>query len=242
MVSLSSGSRLHHNLANSSCGGILAWGAAVSPSIEITDSTVHKNVAGAEGGGIVLWDKTHLVMTNSAVSGNIAAQSGGGLVAWNAANVSINGSSHVVFNTAKNGFGVGLVIGDDATAALSGSTVSGNACENGAGGGLFVGGLNPNLTGAEGQLSTKLQYISGSRTERVRAYKIIVGDGLEARSEARVTILNTSITDNKSIRAPGGGLAVAFNAAVSLNGSTHLICNHAALGPGGGAVLAGHAS
>ena len=112
------------NTSGASGGGIHNFGTLL-----VTASIVDSNVAAEEGGAIHNDGVGTATVVGSTISGNTAAESGGGL--WNEATLTLN-SSTVEGNSAGEdaglvqGVGGGIYNGEEGTATIVRSTISGN--------------------------------------------------------------------------------------------------------------------
>ncbi len=160
----------------------------------------------ADGGG-GLWNLGALTMTGCTVSGNLAFE-GGGIVNQGDGVLSLVQST-VLGNHASRDGGGGIV---NLTAAMTitGSTVSANTTTGIGGGILQVGGSETSLTITD---ST----VSGNRSS---------GSGGGIQSFAKLTMKNSTVSDNEVGYGNGGGISAS--GAVALTNST--ISGNRALG------------
>jgi len=215
-VTLTGGSSVHGNTAEGCGGGLYVTQAKVAIS---GGSHVHGNTAKVHGGGLDVRDAIVALSGGSSVHGNTALGNGGGMVVWNTGTVTVSGAS-VNHNRAGtvNRTGGGLCIFDKARVTISHSSVTNNTCTDGFGGGISVGFASVFKFG-------------------IRGLVFDVAGPSYIPYDPHVTISNSTITNNTSIRSAGGGVAVANNATLVLDHHSVIAFNRAVDSSGGGAVL-----
>jgi hypothetical protein len=211
-VWVAGGTRVQGNTAWLSGGGMFVADKAIA--VITGGSSVYNNTAGESGGGLYIQGNARVALEdNSSVRLNIAASFGGGLVVTSTASVVVTGSSSVSANRVWNGSGGGMTVWSGANVTIdSQSAVVNNTCSGGGGGGIAIDVYIP-------------QFDTGGREAVVDVKK------------SPVSINNSTVSNNTSIRAAGGGVAVAGSGSVELVNGTVLSGNQAVNSSGGGVVL-----
>ncbi|MBN2023349.1 MAG: right-handed parallel beta-helix repeat-containing protein, partial [Pirellulales bacterium] len=193
-------------------------------SATIQTSTIADNEAGY-GGGVYGYAAT-IVVGESIVSGNTATTSGGGIRAY-AGSVTVTDSDILDNNGGDYGGGI---CGWNSTAVISvtGSTISGNTAQNGAGiygyqiavsdstvsenVGTWGGGIRINLSGGLGTLTVENSTITGNTASG--------GGGILIAPGATAIVTDSTISDNTATSAGGGAVSVDSGCTLTISGST----------------------
>ncbi|HVS40368.1 MAG TPA: choice-of-anchor Q domain-containing protein, partial [Gemmataceae bacterium] len=253
------------NTSSGSGGGI-----ANSAALKITDSTVSYNTAANAGGGI--YNTSALYLYGSTVSHNSAANGGGidNLGATHVLDHSVitgnttTGSGGGIYNTRNNLYVVNSTISDNTadvngggvsnarfgTVVLTDSTVSGNQAPSG--GGLYnaIYGTT-SLYGSTVSSNTAMNGLGGGIQNAGNLYlysystvsgNYAYGDGGGIANTDRLTVADSTISDNTT-RYSGGGVYNASLDTAVLTGST--VSGNKSLGygyatGGGGIANAGY--
>jgi hypothetical protein len=260
-VTLAGGSSVHNNTAVGGAGLYVDG----NPTVTFTGaSSVHNNTAVGGAGLYVDGNATVTFTGASSVHDNIATFFGGGLhVAGGPVVLTANSSVHS--NTAKVGGGV--AVSDEGMLTLTGgSSVHSNMALNNSGGGVhvFLGGrvtISNQSTvfnntsfgtfGGGGGIAVEYGDVEVDSRGRVVSENVAATNDSDSDVEyqakkdtcmardrcSRVTISNSTVYNNTSIGAPGGGLGVGGMGTIELVDGTAVSHNTAVNSSGGGVVL-----
>ena len=215
------GNEGHPNTAHSGAG--IYFADSVAGTLTIRDSAITYNAASWNGGGIYLSNVTNpTVIENTSISNNDGGvRFGGGIRAGNAPLSIID--SHIDNNiSAWSGAGLFLT---SATASFENSTVVGNSCSWGSGGGIY-------FTGDSSTLS-----INGS-TVADNVGSPFGGGGLHIEGIAQDIVVDNSIFSNNTGRN-GGAIRFSGSDSTLLISDSRLLNNTGAFGAGGLALFGG---
>lgn len=204
------------------------------------------NTAVAWAGGLYLDDGT-TVIEKSVISGNRATDAGG-IYDQFTNGLTIKGSQ-VFENRATSGNGGGILISNQKTVSISGTSITGNSA-GGDGGGLLLdaattfvmkgGVLSGNSAGGDGG-AVKIKPVSGSLTiDGTRLEGNSAGDdggGIQLEGSSTSLQLKKAVfTGNRAL--DGGGLAISDQAGIVSTGSSFIGNLSTNSTYGGGAILA----
>jgi len=249
-------SRVRSNrMARSSGNGAGIWAGANS-TVVLESSQIAYNDGGSQGGGVFVGSNATLVVDRSRIGGNYAdygRSNGGGIFADTGSSVVITNSliddnhtdsypvdgsgggiffkgemlavrgSTIIDNHAYQ-LGGGIYILPGSTAVISNTTISGNIGRE-RGGGIAV----------NGELRLIDSTVSENKTD-FSDFSRPGGGGIRASGSSRVTLMNTTLVGNESIRGDsqdrGGGLLADEFSDVTVINST--FSNNYTDGDGGG--------
>jgi hypothetical protein len=254
------------NTSTGDGGAIYVHPVSADAKVIISNSTITgNNSSGGWGGGIFEYGAKSLALASTVVSGNTAGTTlsygGGGLYAEinnTSTSLSISGCK---FTGNSAGYAGGLVLGDANTAptskiTITGTLISGNAAQDGDGGGLDLGdsaagGGHVSITGSTIQNNTagsgggivssdfNSLAIGGSVIEGNQAASFALhagGGGAWLGGVSPVTITGTKVLDNGTQGAGGGIFA---NAGVSLKLVSSVVSGNSSRSDGGGVSASG---
>ncbi len=194
-------STLSGNSAGDSGGGI----RTDDGSVTLTRTVVSHNSANKDGGGIYN-NGGKLVLTDSTISGNAAQDKGGGIFSYNNA-LTLTGCD--IFGNSAGNDGGGVM--NESTMTITDSTISENTA-GGNGGGIktllsqsFM--MNSTISGNSathgGGLYVWLGRITATNTTFAQN-NANYGGGID--NEGNVTLVNSTLSSNRSFNVPGGGV------------------------------------
>lgn len=242
------------NLSNEGGGGLFNAGGTLNIETCLISTNTVSGTSGSGGG--VLNDMGILTINNTEISGNTSVRAGGGIEdnSMEGAMLTLNNVQLLNNNTASSpGNGGGLHITGPGNSIIMGCTVTGNLAAS-EGGGLWNGTgimevesttINNNsvigngadqggggLFNAGGMLIVEGCAIMGNTTSGTSTS----GGGI-LNDKGVLTVMNTEITDNSSIRA-GGGIEDNSVAGVILTlSNVELLSNSTGASPGNGGGL-----
>jgi hypothetical protein len=229
-LTLAGGSSVHSNTGAQFGGGVYVLGNA---TVTFTGaSSVHNNSANISGGGMSVAGGSVVMTANSSVHSN-TAEAGGGLSVSREGVLNLTGASSVHSNKASAGGGVRVSWGGRVTVSNQ-SFVSHNTAFDGLGGGISL-----DFNSAEPSFDSRGRVVGGNYDSdaELQAY---IDTCVRHDKCARVTIDNSTVSNNTSVGSPGGGVAVAGNGAIELVNGSVVSQNTAVNSSGGGAVLLGN--
>jgi CSLREA domain-containing protein len=214
-------------------------------ALTVINSTVRDNTTAMDGGGIRT-ENSQLTLAGSVIVGNISVEFGAGGVNNNGSVVTITDSE--IANNRSSELGGGIV-NLDGRMTISKSTISDNRASDG--GGIFSTGqltvtdsvIRGNVArgfAGSGPPARRLRYEQLKGTKSVGINQLLGGSGggIETSGFGVMTLVTSTLVDNRS-RERGGGLSVANQSSATILNST--ISGNAAGSDGGGAFFNGEA-
>lgn len=196
-----------------------------SGKVLFTDVTLDENATGINGGGLHISGTGETTFTNGTASNNFAGKEGGGL--WNSVAGFLTVSGATLDNNTASGAdpdqGGGGLFNDGGVMSVTNATITNNVANGAAGSGGGILNLGGELTVTDSDIS---------KNEANRA-----GGGIEdngADGDTLVSIVNTTLVDNRTGSAPGNGgaLHITGEGEVTLTGG-EVLGNFAAAEGGG---------